>query len=67
MCLDGEKFEHHRIGDNLGVEKYSYKNPNGNVIMEKEYIKDLGVYTVADIIHATLLFWLYLEREIKKL
>ena len=44
MCLNGEKFEHHRIGDNLGVEKYSYKDPNGNFIMEKEYIKDLGVY-----------------------
>ena len=43
MCLNGEKFEHHRIGDNLGVEKYSYKDPNGNVIMEKEYIKDWGI------------------------
>merc|ERR1712121_249911 len=40
--LNGEKFEHHRIGDNLRVEKFSYKDPNGNVIMEKEYIKDLG-------------------------
>ena len=35
MCLNGEKFELHRIGDNLGVEKYSYKDPNENVIMEK--------------------------------
>ena len=49
MCLNGEKFEHHRIGDNLGVEKYSYKDPNGNVIMEKEYIKDLGVYISNDL------------------
>ena len=37
MCLNGEKFEHHRIDNNLGVEKYSYKDPNGNVIMEKIY------------------------------
>ena len=29
MCFNGEKFKHHRIGDNLGVEKYSYKDPNG--------------------------------------
>ena len=49
MCLNGEKFEHHRIGNNLGVEKYSYKDPNGNVIIEKEYIKDLGVYISSDL------------------
>merc|ERR1712236_122279 len=49
MCLNGEKFEHHRIGDYLGVEKYSYKDPNGNVIMEKECIKDLGIYISNDL------------------
>ena len=35
MSLNGEKFEHHRIGNNLGIDKYSYKDPNGKVIMEK--------------------------------
>merc|ERR1712121_320338 len=35
MSLNGEKFELHRIGNNLGVEKYSYKDPNGNVIIER--------------------------------
>ena len=49
MCLNGDKFEHHRIGNNLGVEEYTYKDPNGNVIMEKEYIKDLGVYISNDL------------------
>ena len=49
MCLNGEKFELHRIGDNLGVEKYSYKDPNENVIMEKKYINDLGVYLSNDL------------------
>jgi len=45
MCLNGDKFEHHRIGNNLEIENHSYKDPNGEVINEKEYIKDLGVYT----------------------
>ena len=49
MCLNGEKFEHHRIVDNLGVEKYSYKDPNGNIIIEKVYIKNLGVYISSDL------------------
>ena len=42
MCLNGEKFEHHSIGNNLGVKKHSYKDPNGNIIIEKENIKGLG-------------------------
>ena len=44
MCLNGDKFEHHRIGNNLEIENHSYKDPNGEVINEKECIKDLGVY-----------------------
>ena len=27
MCLNGDKFEHHRIGNNLGIEKHIYKDP----------------------------------------
>merc|ERR1712002_380080 len=44
MCLNGDKFEHHRIGNNLDIEEFSYLDPSGEVINEKEYIKDLGVY-----------------------
>ena len=44
MTLNGDKFEHHRIGKNLDIEKYSYKDPTEENIIEKEYIKDLGVY-----------------------
>ena len=42
MCLNGDKFEHHRIGNNLNIEKHSYVDPNGEVINEKEYIKIWG-------------------------
>ena len=49
MCLNSEKFEHHRIGNNLEVEKHSYKDPNGNLIIENEYVKDLGVYLSNDL------------------
>ena len=49
MCLNGDKFEHHRIGNNLKIEKHSYMDPNGEVINEKEYIKDLGVYISSDL------------------
>ena len=51
MCLNGEKFIHHRIGINLGIEKNSYKDPTGEVIIEKEYTKkkDLGVYFSSDL------------------
>ena len=31
------------------LKKYSYKDPNGNVVIEKEYIKDLGVYISSDL------------------
>ena len=44
MTLSGDKFEHHRIGKNLGLDSYSYKDPTEENIIEKEYIKDLGVY-----------------------
>ena len=49
MTLNGDKFEHHRIGKNLDIEKYSYKNPIEENIIEKEYIKDLGVYISSDL------------------
>ena len=49
MCLNSDKFEHHRIGNNLKIESHSYKDPNGEVINEKEYIKDLGVYISSDL------------------
>merc|ERR1711909_145286 len=49
MCLNGDKFEHHRIGNNLKMEKHSYTDPNGEIINEKEYIKDLGVYISSDL------------------
>merc|ERR1711888_492417 len=49
MCLNGDKFEHHRIGNNLNIEKHSYMDLNGEVINEKEYIKDLGVYISSDL------------------
>ena len=49
MCLNGDKFEHHRIGNNLKIERHSYMDPNGEVINEKEYIKDLGVYIASDL------------------
>ena len=41
MCLNGNKFEHHRIGNNLEIENHSYKDPNGEVINEKEFILTL--------------------------
>ena len=47
--LNGDKFEHYRIGNNLEIENHSYKDPNGEVINEKEYIKDLGVYISSDL------------------
>ena len=48
MCLHGNNFDHYKIGNNLGIEKFSYKDPTGETINEKEYIKDHGVYTVKD-------------------
>ena len=49
MCLNGDKFEHHRVGKNLGLEKYSYKDPAGEIINEKDHIKDLGIYIANDL------------------
>ena len=49
MCLNGDKFEHHRIGNNLGIEKHIYKDPTGKNIKEKEHIKDLGVHISNDL------------------
>ena len=44
MTLNGDKFKHHRIGNSLCIDNYIYKDPTGENIIEKEYIKDLGVY-----------------------
>merc|ERR1712082_227093 len=49
MCLNGNKVEHHRIGNNLKIENHSYRDPNGDIIKEKEYIKDLGVYISSEL------------------
>merc|ERR1711874_585439 len=49
MCLNGDKFEHHRIGNNLKIENHSYRDPNGDIINEKEYIKDLGPCISSDL------------------
>ena len=49
MCLNGDKFEHHRIGNNLGIENHVYKDPTGAIIKEKEFIKDLGVHISSDL------------------
>ena len=43
MCLNGDKFEHMRVGNNLGYEKHIYQDPTGKSIIEKDHIKDLGV------------------------
>ena len=49
MTLNGDKFEHHRIGKNLDIDKYLYMGPTEENIVEKEYIKDLGVYITSDL------------------
>ena len=43
MCLNGDKFEHLHVGNNLHHVKSLYTDPSGNTIVEKEHIKDLGV------------------------
>ena len=43
MTLNGDKFEHLHIGNNLHQIKPRYTDPSGNIIDEKEHIKDLGV------------------------
>ena len=49
MNLNGDKFNHHRIGKNLGLNDNIYKDPTGNPIAEKDHIKDLGVYVSSDL------------------
>merc|ERR1711895_272230 len=49
MTLNGDKFEYHRIGKKLNIERYSYKEPTEENIIEKEYINDLGVYISSDL------------------
>ena len=43
MSLNGDKFEHLHIGNNLHQIRPKYTDPVGNTIEEKEYIRDLGV------------------------
>ena len=43
MTLNGDKFEHLHVGNNLQQIKTSYTDPSGIVIKEKDHIKDLGV------------------------
>ena len=43
MALNGDKFEHLHVGSNLHQTKASYTDPSGTTIIEKQYIKDLGV------------------------
>ena len=43
MSLNGDKFEHLHVGKNLHQLKSTYTDPAGDVIKEKEHIKDLGV------------------------
>ena len=49
MSLNGDKFEHLHVGNNLHQIKASYKDPSGKTIDEKEYIKDLGVIISNDL------------------
>ena len=50
MRLNGGKFEHHRIDNNLEIKKQTWKNPTGKNIKEKEHIKDLVVHIPNDLI-----------------
>ena len=49
MALNGDKFEHLHIGNNLHQIKPRYTDPSGNIIEEKEHIKDLGVIVSNDL------------------
>lgn len=49
MLLNGDKFEHLHIGNNLHQIRPKYKDPVGNIIEEKEHIKDLGVIVSNDL------------------
>ena len=39
MCLNGDKFEHHRIGNNLGIEKNTYKEKTLKNKQKRTYLK----------------------------
>ena len=39
MCLNGDKFEHHRIGNNLGIEKNTYKDKTLKNKQKRTYLK----------------------------
>ena len=49
MALNGEKFEHLHVGSNLHQYKASYTDPSGNIIAEKQHIRDLGVNVSNDL------------------
>ena len=49
MSLNGDKFEHLHIGNNLHQIRPTYTDPVGNTIEEKEHIKDLGVTVSNDL------------------
>ena len=49
MCLNGDKFEHLHVGNNLHQVKASYTDPSGNTIEEKQHVKDLGVTVSNDL------------------
>ena len=43
MCLNGEKIEHHRIGNNLTIEKKIYKDPTGNKLGLRPRYESRGI------------------------
>jgi len=49
MSPNGDKFDYHRIGKKLGLEKVCYKTPVGEPIDKKHYIKYLRVYISSDL------------------
>ena len=49
MTLNGDKFEHLHVGNNLQKSRSSYQDPAGKIIQEKPYVKDLGVTVSNDL------------------
>ena len=49
MSLNGDKFEHLHVGNNLHQTKAAYTDPSGKTIEEKDHIKDLGVILSNDL------------------
>ena len=45
----GISLKYHRIGKKINIERYSYKDPTEENIIEKEYIKDLSVHISSDL------------------